>query len=285
VPNIIQLLASLATSTNKLFLIEEPENDLHPTALKALLDLMIASSRSNQFVVSTHSNIVVRHLCGVADSRLLKVHSPPGVLPPNSVIEAVPATPEARISVLRELGYVFSDFDLWDGWIILEEASAERIIRDYLIPMFAPRLARVRTISAGGVDRVKPLLDDFLRLVIFTHLQPAYIGKTWVRVDGDDHGRSVVSTLRAKYPDWDADRFQTFASGQFERYYPKTFRSEVVRVLAIVDKSDQRKAKRELLLQVLAWLNSDLERARRALQVSASPVIEDLRSIEAQLDA
>src|SRR5262249_9744357 len=62
VPNIVQLLASLAVSEDKLFLIEEPENDLHPDALKSLLELVVASSKSNQFVISTHSNIVVSYL-------------------------------------------------------------------------------------------------------------------------------------------------------------------------------------------------------------------------------
>lgn len=69
VPNIVQLLTSLATSEGKLFLIEEPENDLHPSALKCLLDLIIEGSSRNQFVVSTHSNIVVRHLCSAQGNR------------------------------------------------------------------------------------------------------------------------------------------------------------------------------------------------------------------------
>ena len=63
VPNIVMLLSYLCVSTGKLFLIEEPENDLHPSALKALLDLIVEASAKNQFVISTHSNIVVSHLC------------------------------------------------------------------------------------------------------------------------------------------------------------------------------------------------------------------------------
>lgn len=51
VPSIVSLLADLAVSKGKLFLIEEPENDLHPRALKALLDLIIESSQANQFVI------------------------------------------------------------------------------------------------------------------------------------------------------------------------------------------------------------------------------------------
>ena len=150
VPNLAGLLADLALSEGKLLLIEEPENDLHPRALKALLDLIETSSETNQFLVSTHSNIVARHLGAASDSRLFYVDTERGVLPPVATVQQVPSTPEARLSVLRELGYSLSDFDLWDGWLILEESSAERIIRDYLIPWFAPLLALVRTLAAGG---------------------------------------------------------------------------------------------------------------------------------------
>ena len=53
------MLAEITLAKNKLFLIEEPENDLHPKALKALLELILESSASNQFVISTHSNTLI----------------------------------------------------------------------------------------------------------------------------------------------------------------------------------------------------------------------------------
>jgi energy-coupling factor transporter ATP-binding protein EcfA2 len=188
VPNIVALLADLALSEGKLILIEEPENDLHPQALKALLELIVESSKVNQFVVSTHSNIVVRHLAAASNSRLYNINSEFGSMPPIATIREVEPTIEARLEVLRELGYSFSDFDLWDGWLILEESSAERIIRDYLIPWFAPKLTRVRTLAVGGVNQVEPTFDDFHRLVRFTHLEEAYRDAAWVRVDGDGVG-------------------------------------------------------------------------------------------------
>lgn len=285
VPNIVALLANLATSKNKLFLIEEPENDLHPTALRALLQLIIASSAHNQVVVSTHSNIVVRHLCAAPDSQLLRVATPHGVLPQESTIEVVPATAGARISVLRELGYEFSDFDLWDGWLILEESSAERIIRDYLIPWFAPRLTRVRTLAAGGIDRVELVLDDLLRLVVFTHLQPAYSGRTWIRVDNDKRGQSIVERLRTKFHDWPDDRIQPLEHGQFERYYPYVFHTKVDAALAVTGRDEKRQAKRELLSEVMRWLDDDVSRGRAAMAETAKSLIADLKRIEAQLSA
>jgi hypothetical protein len=282
VPNIVGLLADLAQSNGKLFLIEEPENDLHPEALKALLELILESSQTNQVVVSTHSNIVARYLASTEDSKLYYVTSETGDLPPVAQVEEVESTPAARLKVLRELGYSFSDFDLWDGWLILEESSAERIIRDYLIPWFAPKLTRVRTISAGGNSQVEPTFQDFFRLVRFTHLEDAYRDAAWVLVDGDEDGRGIVADLRSKFPDWSENRFDCFDAPNFETYYPAEFSDKVSSALRLRGR-EKRESKRVLLEEVRAWLDEDETRGRTALGASASSVIERLQQIEVQL--
>jgi hypothetical protein len=284
VPNIAMLLAQLAVSENKIFLIEEPENDLHPKALKALLELIAESSKSNQFVISTHSNIVVSHLCSLQESRLFKIESEPGVLPTTAKIEVVPPTAEARIKVLQELGYAFSDFDLWDGWLILEEASAERIIRDYLIPWFVPKLARVKTVSAGGITKVKPAFEDLRRLMLFTHLQPAYAGRAWVLVDGDESGEDAITKLREKFNKVPQEHFSTLDQPQFEMYYPSNFFDDAKAALGIQDKEKKRNAKKVLLDNVIDWLDEDSERAKSALSLSAASVIAQLQKIEAEFN-
>jgi len=279
VPNIVGLLADLTISDGKLFLIEEPENDLHPSALKALLDLIAESAKRNQFVVSTHSNIVVRHLCAMPSSRLYNITAEPGRLPVEAKALLVEARPDARLKVLRDLGYAFSDFELWDGWLILEEASAEKIIRDYLIPWFVPKLARVRTISTQGVDQIEPTFEDFNRLVRFTHLEQAYKGAAWVRADGDDAGQAVIDKLTQRYSTWDAGHFQCFVQTQFEYYYPEYFRKRVEEVLAIADKRRRREAKIALSKDVRAWLDEDTKRAKAALLLSCKEIIADLKKI------
>lgn len=283
VPNIVALLAELALAKGKLFLIEEPENDIHPQALKALLDLIVESSKSNQFVVSTHSNIVVRHLAALANSKLYNITTELGKMPPVARIRAIEPTVEARLDVLRELGYSFSDFDLWDGWLILEESSAERIIRDYLIPWFVPRLARVRTLAVGGVNQVEPTFDDFHRLVRFTHLEEAYQNAAWVRVDGDKVGSEIISRLQERYSTWKSDRFGCFSKAQFENYYPLDFAEQINEVLALTERPARREAKRKLLNEVRAWLDKDEQRGRAALAKSAADVISDLKLIESQI--
>ena len=283
VPNIVALLADLVISENKLFLIEEPENDLHPRALKALLDLIIESSKSNQFVVSTHSNIVVRHLASSRNCNLFNITTEPIHQPPEASIKKVEQTVEARLSVLRDLGYEFSDFDLWDGWLILEEASAERIIRDYLIPWFAPRLSRIRTLSTRGADQIQPTFEDFNRLVRFTHLEESYRNAAWVRVDGDKKGIEIVNKLKVDYPTWKSDRFSSFNKPQFEHYYPIEFQEKVRCTFEIQDKKERTQAKKLLSAEVRNWLDADEKRGREALEISAAEIISDLKKIEQQL--
>jgi predicted ATPase len=283
VQHIVGLLLALVTAKNKIFLIEELENDLHPKALKALLDLIVERSQDNQFFISTHSNIVVRHLCAEPTSRLFRVSADRDAKVPTSTVELVDNTPAARIEVLRELGYELSDFELSDGWFILEESSAERIIREFLIPMFAPRLSRLQTVAANGANKVEPLFEDFRRLVLFSHLQVPFRQTTWVRVDGDDVGKSVVGQLRNSHKTWPASRFETFTKPQFEHYYPAPFASEVTATLGIADRKERRAAKQVLCRKVIAWLHEDRQRAEATLAESAADVIADLQAMEVEL--
>jgi len=60
--NILGLIVNTLMEDNKLFLIEELENDIHPEALKAMLQLIIEKSKNNQFIISTHSSLVLKIL-------------------------------------------------------------------------------------------------------------------------------------------------------------------------------------------------------------------------------
>jgi hypothetical protein len=165
----------------------------------------------------------------------------------------------------------------------LEESSAERIIRDFLIPWFAPKLSRIRTLSANGADKVTPAFEEFRRLFLFAHLGPVYRDRAWVRLDGDKVGNGVVERLRATYKEIEAGHFATFPESQFERYYPDVFKQQVEQALSVQGDQAKREAKKALFLAVKAWLDEDHARGKRALARSAREVIEDLRSIHKSL--
>ena len=101
--NVLAFLVHLTTASGKLFLIEEIENDLHPTALKHLLEFIISKSETNQFIISTHSNIVARYLGTATLSNLYSVQMTlaEGSKIPTSVCELVPEGPDHRILAFK----------------------------------------------------------------------------------------------------------------------------------------------------------------------------------------
>ncbi len=67
----------------------------------------------------------------------------------------------------------------WVTWsfgplgFLLEESSAEKIVREYLIPWFVPKLGgKLRTFSARSVSEVEAKFEDFNKLFVFLHLSP-----------------------------------------------------------------------------------------------------------------
>jgi predicted ATP-dependent endonuclease of OLD family len=283
VPSIVALLIELVTACGKVFLIEEPENDLHPSALKALLEIILSTSDRNQFIVSTHSNIVLQYLGGESGS-IYEITPVPGEIPTSSAVK-IADTSAARTAVLRKLGYALSDFDLWDGWIILEESSAERIIRDFLVPLFTPRLTSIRLLAANGVDDAEATFAALHRMVRFTHLEEAYRFTTWVRLDGDKAGKDIVGRLQQTYKQANTDQFGAFSEANFEKYYPAHFASQVSEAISVVDRQARRIAKKRLLDDVIDWLREDALRARQALAESAAEIIDFLRAVERKVDA
>jgi hypothetical protein len=101
---------------------------------------------------------------------------------------------------MRSLGYELSDFELYSAWLILEESSAEVIIRQFLLKWFAPKLVgRLQTIAGGGASDIGPRFLEFARMFTFIHRAHAFRGMAWVICDGDDAGIKTVQQLREKY--------------------------------------------------------------------------------------
>ncbi|WP_442792267.1 AAA family ATPase [Amycolatopsis sp. NBC_01307] len=69
VSSLLGLIVNLCMAEGKVFLIEEPENDIHPEGLKKLLKVIVEKSETNQFIISTHSNVVVKHLGAAPNSQ------------------------------------------------------------------------------------------------------------------------------------------------------------------------------------------------------------------------
>lgn len=285
VSEIVALTVEMCLERNKIFVLEEPETNLHPKGLKALLSVVRASSENNQFIIATHSNTVVRELATEETTKVFRVSRLSEDARDPSEVTEVPRTPSAHTSLLRELGYEFTDFDLHDGWLFLEEASAETFFRHVLIPWFAPELrGRIRTFSAVGVSNIEPTIAEFTRLVTFVHLEPAYHGRMWVRVDGDEEGERTVAHLRKTFDHLDDRSASTFKERNFEKYYPVRFQERVDAILEL-PKKERNAAKDTLRSEVLEWSRKNVEDAKAEWAQSANEQIELLRDICSALDA
>ncbi len=283
VPNILGLLTYLLRVRDRLFIIEEPENDIHPRALKRLLDCLSSSSENNQFIITTHSNIVLKHLGAVPGTKVFRVDQQLDDGVPTSTVCEVDSW-EGRRAVLEDLGYELHDFDMWDAWLILEESSAEKIIKKYLIPWFVPSLqGRLGIVEAKGVYRIEPTFEDFRRLFTFLHLQPAYKDRAWVVVDGHKEGQAVIERLRGTYSNWDPQHFRYLTRDNFEEYYPRCFKDRIRTVLDPPHGLDKQKAKNELRVDVERWLDGNGQEATQALKESARDVIHILEEIATAL--
>jgi hypothetical protein len=281
VPNLLGLIVNLCMAKNKLFLIEEIENDIHPQALKSLLRLIVKKSEDNQFVISTHSNIVARYLGSLPDSKIHSIAATREGGIPTSIVKEVANTSEERRAILEELGYELIDSDIWAGWLFLEESTAESIIVKYLIPWFTPSLStKLRTISTGGTSKVEDKFEDFYNLFLFTHLTPLYKNKVWVVLDGDSTGLAIINKLKGRYKSCNPEHFRTFTQHNFEAYYPSVFHDQVKHVLAMAHGKEKQAQKTELLEGVMQWISDNEDLAREEFAHSASEVITILKEIE-----
>jgi len=279
--NILGLLVNICIADDKLFLIEELENDIHPKALKEMLELIIKKSDNNQFVISTHSNIVTKYLGSAPDSKLFNFSVRKDEKIPLSKIQEVSNTPNARIKILENLGYELYDFELWKAYLILEESSAERIIRDFLIPTFVPGLKnKLKTIAAQGIDDISPRFHNFLILFVFVHSTSVYKNKAWIYVDGDESGNKTINKLRQKFNTWNPNHFNTFSKPNFEEYYPARWKERVNEALNKQDKKSRFKAKGELVNEIMTWTKANKREARKEFKESASEIIEILKNLE-----
>jgi predicted ATPase len=283
----LSLLAGLAVAKGKLFLIEEPENDLHPLALKKLLREIVDASAENQFIISTHSSIVLSQLAKESEAVVLEVENNPiedgGKSLPTSTFRVVSDSVE-RIALLKLLGYSPVDIEMSEAWLIVEESSATSLFR-WLIQWFVPRLANTRLVAAGGVTRVQPLFQDFKEMFLYAHLESYYQGRAWVLVDGDESGREAIDKLTRNFPSWDGSHFHAWNNGNIEEYYPSRFRAEVEFALGQKDKKVKREEKCKLTISVQDWIVKNQELAREEFKVSASEIIEKLNEIASCLNA
>lgn len=282
VTNVVEIAAEIASPGRRLFLIEEPENDLHPTALVSLLDVILeAAADGHQFLITTHNDIVLRTLGASSGTLIYNTSSSIGADDLAETTYTPVVDPFEREDALRQLGYEqATPF----GWLILEEASAEAFIGEALIPLFAPKLAVLRTVSAMGVGNLNRRVESLRSMILFAHLSDRPQPMAWVLSDGDQAGRDAIAYLRTAYRTWPADRFLALDRDNIEDYYPARFAEEVAEIRAAGDARKAMSLKGALANRVRDWALTD-ERAAPELAESAASVIAVLHEIQSSIVA
>jgi hypothetical protein len=272
----LTLITELASSGGRLFLIEEPETDLHPQALRLLLDLIVDATPENQFIVSTHSDLVLRHLGAVPNTAIFRTELVPANEIPTTRFAPVRDHVE-RLDALAELGYHLA---VAPGWLVFEESSAEQVVTQVLAPLFVPALGALKTVAGRGAGAVPATVEDLRRVVLFSHLSDGEVPRAWVILDDDVAGRTASEKLRARFPQWPASRFRVLSRPTFESYYPERFLGDIEAIEEVDDSRLRSVAKGALAARVVDWATREPEAARAELEVSAADVIDTLREIE-----
>lgn len=288
VSNILGLITILCMGENHLFVLEEIENDIHPRALKGLLQLIKTKSKSNQFIISTHSNIVLKELGESEETKIFHLK--------NKVVKGVPTTkvnmvisPFERQKVLEELGYSFEDWGLQKGWLLFEESSAERIVNEFLIPWFTPKIRGLMgTISSNGYQKLFNKFDELHSAFLYLHKASIYKNKVWLFIDGGIEEKKLFQRLKEKYikkHDWNESNFIQLTKHDFEDYYPSIFQERVQEIKNIDSSQKKRRQemKTDLLLKLIKWCSENPELAKNEFSNSASEVVDLLKSIEASI--
>lgn len=109
---ILGLVVAL-TGTDKagLFAVEEPENYVHPTALEALVKLLISASKHSQIIVTTHSPLVLDYLADMPET-VCVISGPAGQ---GTTLDRG-GSRDNILKALEESGFTLGDFWLSRGF-------------------------------------------------------------------------------------------------------------------------------------------------------------------------
>lgn len=107
----IALLSQVSTTKNRFVIIDEPENHLHPEAIRYINSVMNDLAKDNQVLISTHSPIFVNRTS----------------IQSNIIVQDGTASPAKRVDDIRKiLGVICSDNLIYSDYVIVVEGPTDR---------------------------------------------------------------------------------------------------------------------------------------------------------------
>lgn len=107
----IALLSQVSTTKKRLVIIDEPENHLHPEAIRYINTVLTNLSKDNQVLISTHSPIFVNR----------------NTISSNIIVEKGKAYPAKRVDNIRNvLGVLCSDNLIYSDYVVVVEGPTDK---------------------------------------------------------------------------------------------------------------------------------------------------------------
>lgn len=248
---IIYLIINLIMSKNKTLVLEEIERSVQPDLMKKVLEFISKKVEENnlQILLTTHSNIVLRHFGADKNNYVFKTElkDNDSKFKESKIFKL--ETGEERRAALYELGYELSDLDVFDGFIIVEESTAQRFLKDVIFANYFPGLSqKLGIIASDGAGDVKNKFKALNDIFLFLHVQKTeenimpWSRQFLVLVDGDDTGKNVVEELKKSYSSEKNEQYREYESRFkcldkrcIEYFYPEPIINEFLKEFSCSD--------------------------------------------------
>lgn len=141
----IAMLSQVESSKDRIIIVDEPENHLHPDAIRFINTVICNLSQRNQIIVSTHNPIFTNRI----------------TVSSNIIVENGEALPANRVDDIRKsLGVICSDNLMYSDYVIVVEGPSDRDILTKVFmqdPILREALnSKIVTIrSIGGTNNLR----------------------------------------------------------------------------------------------------------------------------------
>jgi len=239
-----------------IYVIEEPENHLHPEYLRKLFKFFKEISYERQIIISTHSPLLVDKI-NIENNWLVMLKDR------ETKVQRIEKREDLKL-VLAELGLVPTDIFLKD-FVLFVEGGTEK---EAIVPILAEKLGfselidRIAVISVGGQDQLKNYLRIWLELLDVFPV--GYI------ILLDKHSERLIPDLTRELG-IDDEKFLILKKGSIEDYYPIELVVKAIRDLFDIELKpediDQQKPRDKEIERILN--NHNKKRSRWKIDIGA----------------
>ncbi len=207
---------------NFIFMIDEAELHLHPTAQRALKNALLEISQSgDQVLVNTHSSVMVADDHGLQN--IFRVEKKNG----ETSIFLIASSSQKQEIIYELLGGSPGDLLLPNNFLIVEGHSELKFL-SIIINRFYAENPNIQIIFASGdLEQQEKSMNSINKLYNLLNARPVYADKTVILCDKPASKEKEDDLIKFKngYPDLEKDsRIHILPVSNLEEYYPKKWR-------------------------------------------------------------